>query len=355
MKKHLLSAVLLSLLSAPLALSAPVGGLDEPCPGDTFEKSAPLFLDDPYYPGARMRSGKYKGQCIDTSWQRPARILSRAEAEAAHVPSGYVGIANFSHGGRYWIAKIPVGAVEQVIFQMEHFDFAAPVPVPGVGIPSAHTEVRFKFRAGSDVILIPQSAEAAAQGQAPEIRVSDIIYSVELVAPKGVSNFDFVEGIKGTFGIVYRFCSLDDKAKYMIADQSHRVEQFVMNLNDAQKQKLLLHSIVTSNDKGVSGIYNTAFRNCTTEAFRLFDEALSDDPGYVVPKYLAAILDNAPSRSKHSLEIRNLLTPSMPWPDLNQEWKGTLPNAFAAPAPVAPAVATPVAAPTPAPSPKPAA
>ncbi len=324
--------VVLASQVCSVALAAPgPAPVATACPGDTYEKNEPIFLDDPYYPAGVMHSGKYNGMCIDTSWQRPAHVLSKEAAVAAGVPAGYIAFANFNHGGRNWIAQVPMGAVEEVIFQMEHFSFSTPPGMQNVGIPSAHTEIRFKFKKGSEVILIPQSAEAAAAGQASEVRLSDIIYSVELIAPKGVSNFDPINGLKGTFAIVYHFTSLGDKFNYMITQQSHRVEQMPIKVTDEQKQQLLLHAIATSDAMGVSGTYNTALRNCTSEVFKLFDEVLSDAPGYGKPSTLEKILSARPGRSKKSLTNRGLLDPAMTWPDLNDE-KDIVPAATTRPA-----------------------
>jgi hypothetical protein len=312
--------VMISVFSILAAHPAQATDRSASCVGDTYEKDTPQFLDDPYYPAAVMKHGKYKGQCIDTSWQRPVVPISQAAAEAAEVPPGYFAIANFTHQGRYWIAMIPMGGVEEVIFQMEHFKFFTQDKHPGFGVPSAHTELRFKFKPGMDVILVPQSQLARAEGQKSEVRLSDIIYSVELVGPKNVNDFNFVSGMLGDFAIVYRFCSLHDKFNYMITQQHHKVEQWALNVTDEQKQKLLLNAIATSYQEGLGSIYNTASKNCTSEAFRLLDETLSSHSSYGKPNPFTALIANIPSRSKFSLKARGLIDDRSRRPDLDQEF-----------------------------------
>lgn len=304
-----------------------VPGSDCGChPGDRFD------------PKPKMPRGTYQGQCINSCQQRSVRRLSPAEAAEYGIPPQAIAVANVSHRDRFWVAQIPADGVETVIYQLEHPIFAA------------HAQLRFRFSPGSEVILIPQVPNS---GESPT-QISDLVLSVEAVPVVG-GNFDLVAGFFDNFAIAYRLVSLEARAQRMIQVDGHRVEQIQLNLTPAQNHQLLLNAIAESERAGLSRMYHSFDRNCTSEVFRLLDRTTGYNPpansdieeifinvptgdqismlianGTLDPEEIAQFLadtldetqlqflqDHIPTISHNALKRRGLLGPTIA--DLNQE------------------------------------
>src|SRR5262245_46030169 len=72
--------------------------------------------NDPFVPDGIIRSGPLAGKKINTDWLRSAKILTPEEAQRYPHEPGETLVANFRHDERWWIARVPPGAVKEVIF-----------------------------------------------------------------------------------------------------------------------------------------------------------------------------------------------------------------------------------------------
>ncbi|BAI92486.1 hypothetical protein NIES39_L03290 [Arthrospira platensis NIES-39] len=217
-------------------------------------------VNDRFDPQAKMPQGIHQGKCINSCHQRSLRRLSAAEAAEYGIEPQAIAVANVSHQNQFWVAQILPNSVAEVIYQLENF------PSP---IPAAHTQLRFRFSPGSEVLLIPQ---IPGSHQSP-VKLQDLIFSVEAVAVVG-GNFDLVAGFFDNFAIAYRLVSLESRVQRMIIEDGHQVQQIQLNLTPAQKNQLLLNAITKSQQAGLTQMYNTLNRNCTTEVFRIIDQTI---------------------------------------------------------------------------------
>lgn len=245
-------------------------------------------LNDRFDPQAKMPRGIYQGQCINSCHQRSLRRLSAAEAAEYGIEPEAIAVANVSHQNQFWVAKILPNSVAEVIYQLENF------PSP---IPAAHTQLRFRFSPGSEVLLIPQ---IPGSPQSP-VQLKDLIFSVEAVAVVG-GNFDLVAGFFDNFAIAYRLVSLESRVQRMIIQDGHKVQQIQLNLTPTQRNQLLLNAITKSHQAGLTQMYNSLSRNCTTEVFRIIDQTI----GYHrAPHSEEEIFINAPTGEQISMLFAN--------------------------------------------------
>ncbi|QJB25250.1 DUF4105 domain-containing protein [Limnospira fusiformis SAG 85.79] len=242
-------------------------------------------LNDRFDPQAKMPRGIYQGQCINSCHQRSLRRLSAAEAAEYGIEPEAIAVANVSHQNQFWVAKILPNSVAEVIYQLEY------------PFPASHAQLRFRFSPGSEVVLIPQ---IPGSPQSP-VQLKDLIFSVEAVAVVG-GNFDLVAGFFDNFAIAYRLVSLESRVQRMIIQDGHKVQQIQLNLTPTQRNQLLLNAITKSHQAGLTQMYNSLSRNCTTEVFRIIDQTI----GYQRdPHSEEELLINAPTGEKISILLAN--------------------------------------------------
>jgi hypothetical protein len=210
---------------------------------------------DPYDPVGAMPIGKWKGQAVDTSLKRPAKIVWEDDKQLL--------IANFRDGHQFHQAHIQKDGVDSVYFRINRF------PGPA-GVTPAHTLLYFKMKHGSEIIL---EGENNAQDLSHPHAVSDFVVSTDFAAPKH-AHFDLINGLAANFMTVTDFTSAYD---YSLrgSDPNFQLEYIKLNLNDEQKNALLQKAVHVSAERGYSYVYDTLLYNCTTAAFELLDKTLT--------------------------------------------------------------------------------
>lgn len=261
---------------------------------------------DPYAE-AYMPAGPHKGKRLDTSIRRSILLADTKPEE--------IGFYNFFHEGKFWYARVPDNAVEEVIFQVEYF--------PAI-VPAAHTQLRFRFKEGRELVLSPQGT-----ADLPKVaKIRDLVFSGEATfAADQPQKYDLVKGMFNHFALSLRVLSLQAKAAQMVTERGHQVRQILVKLSDAEKQRVFRDALKRSHAAGMSRMYNTVLKSCTTEVFDLLD----DNVHYALFNRLFAFLDRIPTNSYWYLWLRGLLYPNggSKLPSLNDELKGILPKPLA--------------------------
>jgi hypothetical protein len=283
-----------------LSLSAAVSRADDSCvcnPADPFDPRS----------DAIMPAGPYKGQCQDSCVKRSMRPLTDDESRAYGGPTpGYVFAANTQIEGRFYVAKIPVNGVKDVIAQVEHF--------PPEAI-AAHTQLRFQFK--DRVELLPQ----AAGSKDPVVYTRDLVFSGEYAAPQHVP-FDLVKGELNHFAINYRLMDLKFKYDYMVERQGHRVDQYRLKLSRGEKSGMLKGAFGIATKAGMHTMYNTLANSCTTEMFHVIDLGLDKrihpGPGRLGRAEEAVALNRMPIWSPAGLRKRGIIDASSKLDDLKK-------------------------------------
>lgn len=225
-----------------------------------YSESCRCRADDPYDQGPVMPSGRYAGRCQNNCVSRTLRPLTPIDGET-------VEIANVIHDGRFYTAALPMHDVSRVLVQT--------IFQPGlVGFMAGHTQTRFQF--ATPVTLRPQAGWDDGHG---DLLVRDIIISAEANGPQGEAFDIFVNGMKGTYTLVYRAIALDplrDDVDRIGRDafipgrpgsRGGRIRQMDLNLNQEQRTKLLRGALAYAQRAGSFQIYHSLAKNCSTEFF----------------------------------------------------------------------------------------
>lgn len=269
--------------------------------------------NDPFEPALIFETGKYPGVCLETVEARSIRRLTPDEKETygfANDPR--VVVANFYHAGRFWFAAIDPAQIEQVYYQIEHFKMS---PLFG------HNQIRFRLNRNYPAELTEQ---APSVGNLPlHTTVSDLAFSAEAVRGIGKSFFNFQDGLENGFAISYKLVSLDTRYYWMITRAKDRVEQIELNLTQSQMAAVLTHAIALGTEFGENYFYHLVTRNCTTELFRVLDEALGFVRSPSIAQRSASALGGQtyPLFAEMGLKSRHLLKnrKTAHGPDLDQD------------------------------------
>lgn len=267
---------------------------------------------DSYLRTGELQGGPARGEPMDTERARPvARLDAAARAEAcarAGIDPATIGeaFANFRHNGRFWISLVPKDAVKDVYVMLESF----PAPVP-----AAHAMLRFALHDDKKAILVPQDKRAATE----MLELPDLVFSAEALGQPGW-RYDLVAGQTGSFGMVNRFESLEDRFHHVESyEPIHPVAQHRVNIDGHDKQAMLAEALRTSESKGLKDTYNTANNSCGTEAFAVLDRGIGND----VPPWVHAARfvtgERLPPLGELYLRMRGLLKEGEKSPSLHDE------------------------------------
>jgi len=248
--------------------------------------------NDPYDPAKMITFGLYKGKCVDSSDKRPARVISENDQEIV--------IANFLHMGRFWIAHIPKDSVDAVTFRIDPF---------GSGIPfitAAHTLIRFDLKAGKEITLQGQYAGEEALVDTDALKVNSFFFSVNYMAPKGVS-YNLFPGMASEYPEAMNFLSAHDRGNAHEGSK-YKEQDLLLTLPEGGGDLFLAQAIKKSAAEGMDAAYNTYSENCTTALFDIMDTSIPY--GHAVKRFTMSrwrIIDPIAGPSIKALKERGLL------------------------------------------------
>ena len=246
---------------------------------------------DPYDPKSRFLQGPWEGECHDTHKQRPAHFLGQEEAQLYQDTQGWLALANVYHRGGFWVAFIPENALENVFFQLEYF--------PAV-VPAGHTQLRLQYN--ESILLYGQSTHLLGQVDTTK----DLSLSIEAVTQVG-DQYDLFKGAQEHFSIVYRVTTMEARYQSMITEQDHHVEQWILDMEEEEKEALLPSYVQTGLDFSLKVSYHTLFRNCTTEIIEELDRVVRYTWGEQAKKFIVKITEIYPNIVRTALIARGLL------------------------------------------------
>lgn len=264
-------------------------------------KACRVDFKDPFDVGYAMSVGKYKSKCLDMSRKRPVEML--------YQDSQFMQVGNFYHDKKFWIAKIPKAGVDQAIFQIVRFGTSIPI------ITAAHTQIRFKMKPGAEILLVSQD------GGMQSSKVSDLIFSVEYTAPKGVP-YDIIQGEINNLGIVGRVLSTKARMLEELDGSGDVIQQLPLRISSEAADQILIAAVHRSQTLGTLQTYNTLKHNCTTELFDIIDSQLIYSKKIKKFKVnLLNVTDPVAKPSIKALKLRGLIdADSLKYPTMNFEF-----------------------------------
>lgn len=295
-----------------------------PCPGyDT---------NDPFSLSVRYDRGPRAGECMNLFDYRPGHLLNADEAkqyaEKAKLPPpepGEIWVANVWHHGKFWVARIPKLAVEDIMLQIERFDPNIPILdfINKRRWFAAHAQVRFQLKKGKEATFIPQKLDDHSEA----IRLSNLVFSSEAVRPKGEA-FGPVKGNFDNYGLAKRVLTVEEVVDVSLKKLHHQIAQYPINIHgtaeevDQKRQEYLLSGLKRADrdwesyHHGKPVYYNTKERNCLSEAIDIFDEVTDYSR---VSRGSERVPETRPNELLPALSARGLLSPSG-HPSLNREY-----------------------------------
>lgn len=233
------------------------------------------------------------------------RSLLPPGGKLLNSPSGSrAALGNFYHAGQHWVAVVQPEFLQTVLVQQEIF-LRGPITRRPL---AAHGQIRFLFRKGAQVELLPQDKDQAPYTGQP---VDDFIASAEAVAPQinGFPSYTLYGGARGWYRQCLRFVSTAEKAQRMIAEK-RTVNQFLLHLREGEPAKVFLEALRRAHQIGMDIPYNIfaiGGTQCVYEMFNILDRSIldeRDDNGFLVSLYKQ--FDRVPLFVGRYLERRGL-------------------------------------------------
>ena len=227
------------------------------------ESQASCSLDaaDPFEPNARFPKGSGKGECIDSSYLRPVRMLTETEKKRYPVVADKIYFANTYHYKEFHVAEVNPKAISEVILQLEHFRATL---LPNAG---AHGQLRLRF--SQPINLFSQKNGNVR----PTATISELILSYEGIGPKNKTQLqNATMAFDGSSAGIFRVNSMYDFVHDKVVGKSHSVEQWRVETSLQEREELLREWIERSSANGMTSTFSILGSNCINRALQALDE-----------------------------------------------------------------------------------
>lgn len=283
--------------------SAPESNIATP----NVEARRRLFLE------SSMPGGRFKGQPAELFERRPP-VLLKAELNTSDGPVVYkssmtekiltmynlrknedVLVANVEHMKKWYIAIVPLDSVQSIDMVYSVFMNAGPVTV------ASHYLTMFNFDPELPVMLVAELPTKEERLAGADLKILDVpiiqnhlLSSIEATYAEGHGPYDLNNGFNGWFQNSFTLRTVSSRLIEVI-QYEHPHHRYRSTFNPADSRKILEEALHTSDRSGLQVEYNTALRNCTTEASHIYRRATSDNVLEVTGDYLTMIFNAYPA------------------------------------------------------------
>lgn len=234
------------------------------------------------------------GESLDLSARRPAVNLAGTIFDLKYGRPGTYLMGNFYHAGRFYIVRIPNKAVRHLYFHLSYF----PPKILGRYV-AAHSLNRLELDPSMPLELVTEMPDenfvdslqgASAQDAIarlpepldslnPRHRLLNIVISAEASFTKTDKNpsYNLVRGALGAFMQIDRFESMEVRIEDFLT-KGEPVSEFFLELPPDLRERALSVALATSEQDGLSRLYDTFNYNCTTKAFQIIESVIGPDP-----------------------------------------------------------------------------
>ncbi|MFN7262263.1 MAG: hypothetical protein ACK5P6_05475 [Pseudobdellovibrionaceae bacterium] len=239
---------------------------------------------------------KFVGQALDLNVRRPVRQLTQTIFGDLYNEEGHLLIGNFYHNGNFYIANVPLDGVKNTYFNLKYFP-----PMIGGKYVAAHSFVRFEMQKPIKLVALMPSLEqwnlvlekfskgeeaVLNQSQIGLIEVDNIAASAEaqwthtMQAEQGIivenpqQSYDLIKGLQGYFKQIVRIVNFDSRLEESWINGLPD-KQIMMNITSDEKQAILWHALLYSENDGIDHQYDTLAYNCTTAAVNWIENGLN--------------------------------------------------------------------------------
>lgn len=206
-------------------------------------------------PDLTMPFGPTQGQPITTRDWRPIQRL-------AETGEG-LWVAHYKHGGLYGYALIPSSQLEAAAFVLD------------LGPDFSHAMLKLTFSESSPILFYRPSADGQC-GEPVEIR--DTVVSIDAFWSRH-DRFGIFPGLlPNRYAQAYRWMSAEQAARSSVQASGRTLSAYRLDLNSTELTRLINNAVDNSISRTFYGPYHTAFKNCSTQLFRLLDQSLDAHP-----------------------------------------------------------------------------
>ena len=255
---------------------------------------------------AHFQRGRFKGQPIDVRTRRSIAIVAEDQDTLT--------VDHFFHRGQFHRAVIPRNAVKRIHGQLFNFSSGAWLRNPMLN----HAQARFVLDPAHPIRLYPMDRPPAE----PIATLHDIVYSVEVASPHGVS-WDLAYAF-GDLVCAHRLLSTEEVLFERVVLGGYRVRQSAeLRLTPDERNRALESVLRRSHAAGMHQPYYLIDRhlratNCTSSILDVLDEILACR--YTpMQRLISRMLWRLPLHPRRYLRLRSALPSAAAMPALNEE------------------------------------
>jgi hypothetical protein len=231
-------------------------------------------------------------------------MLTPEQAAPYRPASGEIMVANFRHDNHWYVARIILDGIEDLIFHLEY---------TGDAFPGVHNQLRIVMREGSEVTLEPQ----VSGDTAPAVRLRNLLLSSEGNYAPGTSPQP-LRGLEQA-SISHMAMSMEQKAEIMLGGgKPHEVHQVYLKASDEDKRRVVLTYLRHATEVGTDEMFNLLSWNCSSPVFQALDRTLD----YGAVRNVLATLSPAsiPFWCMQNLDLRGIVDHGRKLPDYFHEF-----------------------------------
>lgn len=253
-----------------------------------------------------MPGGPNVGQALDTSKVRGLVTINETNnilPEALN--KSYIYVANVSHNGKRYVARIPVSGLTSVDFIYEKFTH----------MMGGHADLVYHFDEKTPLELIYEIKDTKTQKGFSVVKLSQsiplnsILLTAEVVKAVGDKTPLAEGGIKNAFAMAYRMTSVPERLIEPVINEGRKTTVFDIPFTAEQTRRSFLDTIESQSRIGMSENYNLVSNNCITSAIRGLANGLTPEEEARVERELVLTFKKISTLSRNDMseeEMRRL-------------------------------------------------
>jgi hypothetical protein len=243
----------------------------------------PIFAQNsPLYSYAYMPAGPFERHRLDTSKLR-GLVLMTVSQLPNEVAVNHAFVGNFTHNGKFYVAKIPIHGFTSVSLIYEKFTDMA----------GGHADVVYHLSESSPVQLIYEIKDANNIRGYDLIRLEnpillpDIVLTAEAVTTVN-DKVGLVEGgLTNELGMAYRLTSVTERLAQPVLEEGRDTKVYNAPLSPAETEKSFWRTIIDESKEGMSTNYNLLMHNCITSALEALSNGLNKTEKFILESKLS--------------------------------------------------------------------
>ncbi len=216
--------------------------------------------EDPYLPKEGFQSGWNQGKKFETKFNRPLELVKDPEElKRVGAQPGDIVIANYYANRRFWIAKIPPNAVEDVLIIEQKMG------------PAMHLLTHFKFKEGKGALLFAHDPNAKLQPS--KVPVMEMLVHGVGLFPEG-GRFSKPKSLLGNMYNLSASAMSLESLKAGNVKWGATLQPYLIDTTDEVKQAMFEKAVGMTETLGYQTQFKSFSANCHTVTLSIVDQTL---------------------------------------------------------------------------------